>query len=92
MTSSLHGGRRYMPYVFTEHGVSMLSAVLKSDTAVEISLKIIDSFIDMRRFISKNAGIFQRLENVEQKLLNHHDKFNQIFNALESHDYTLWNI
>src|SRR5690606_31571103 len=52
--------------------------------AVEISLKIIDSFVAMRRFISKNAGIFQRIENVEQKLLNHDDKFNQIFNALES--------
>lgn len=75
---------KYLPYVFTEQGVSMLSAVLKSDTAVEISLKIIDGFVAMRRFISQNAGIFQRLENIEQKLLNHDDKFNQLFNALEA--------
>lgn len=76
--------RKYLPYVFTEQGVSMLSAILKSDTAIEISLKIIDNFVAMRRFISKNAGIFQRIENIENKLLNHDDKFNQIFNALES--------
>lgn len=82
--SSEHGGRRYLPYVFTEQGVSMLSAVLKSDTAVEISLKIIDSFVEMRRFISKNSGIFQRIDNIEHKLLNYDDNFNKIFNALES--------
>jgi hypothetical protein len=76
--------RKYLPYVFTEQGVSMLSAVLKSDTAIEISLKIIDSFVAMRRFIAKNAGIFQRLDNIEHKLLSHDDKFNKIFNALES--------
>lgn len=79
-----HGGRRYLPYVFTEQGVSMLSAVLKSDVAVEMSIKIIDSFVAMRGFISKNAGIFQRLENIEQKLLKHDDNFNKLFNALES--------
>ncbi len=84
VTSSYHGGRRYLPYVFTEQGVSMLSAVLKSDTAIDISIKIIDSFVAMRRFLTNNAGIFQRLENVEQKLLKHDDNFNKIFNALES--------
>lgn len=84
VTSNKRGGRRYLPYVFTEQGVSMLSAVLKSDTAVEVSLKIIDGFVAMRRFISQNAGVFQRIDNMEQKLLNHDDKFNQIFNALEA--------
>jgi transposase-like protein len=84
VTSNKRGGRRYLPYVFTEQGVSMLSAVLKSDTAVEISLKIIDGFVAMRRFISQNAGVFQRIDNIEQKLLNHDDKFNQIFKALEA--------
>jgi hypothetical protein len=82
--SSEHGGRRYLPYVFTEQGVSMLSAVLRSDTAIDISIKIIDSFVAMRKFITNNAGIFQRVENIEQKLLRHDDNFNKIFNALES--------
>ncbi len=86
VTSKGRGGRRYLPYVFTEHGVSMLSAILKSDIAIEISIKIFDSFVAMRRFISQNAGMFQRLETIEQKLLKHDDNFNKIFNALESKD------
>ncbi len=57
-----HGGRRYLPYVFTEQGVSMLSAILRSDIAIEVSIKIIDTFVNMRRFISQNASIFQRLD------------------------------
>jgi hypothetical protein len=76
--------RKYLPYVFTEQGVSMLSAVLKSEIAIEISMKIMDSFVAMRKFISQNAGIFQRLESLEQKLLNYDDKFTKLFNALES--------
>ena len=46
-----YGGRRYMPYVFTEQGIAMLSVVLKSDIAVEVSLKIMDSFVEMRKFL-----------------------------------------
>ncbi|MCE2706561.1 MAG: ORF6N domain-containing protein [Proteobacteria bacterium] len=84
--SSEHGGRRYLPYAFTEQGVSMLSAILKSDTAIDISIKIIDSFVAMRKFLTNNAGIFQRVENIEQKLLKHDDNFNKLFNALESND------
>lgn len=72
--------RKYLPYVFTEQGVSMLSAVLKSETAIEISMKIMDSFVAMRKFISQNAGVFQRLENIEQKLLKHDDNFTKLFN------------
>ena len=85
-TSSLdreHGGRRYLPYVFTEQGVSMLSAVLRSQTAIEVSIKIIDSFVNMRKFISSNGNMFQRFERVEQRLSLHDEKFNKIFNAIE---------
>ncbi len=80
--------RKYLPYVFTEQGVSMLSAVLKSDTAIETSIKIIDSFVNMRKFLSTNANIFQRLENIESKQLQYQqqtdDKFDKIFKAIES--------
>ena len=44
------GGRRYLPYVFTEQGVSMLSAVLCSETAIKVSIQIIDAFVEMRKF------------------------------------------
>ena len=46
-----HGGRRYMPYVFSEQGIVLLSAVLKSDIAVEVSIKIINNFVEMRNFL-----------------------------------------
>ncbi len=90
VTSNLdtgHGGRRYFPYVFTEQGVSMLSAVLRSKTAIEVSIKIIDSFVTMRRFLQNNASIFQRLDRVEINQLQHKldsdNKFDKLFKAIE---------
>jgi hypothetical protein len=74
------------PYAFTEQGVAMLSAVLKSDVAIKISIKIIDTFITMRKLISTNVGIIQRLENVEQKQIETDKKIDKIFDALESND------
>lgn len=54
-----------MPYVFTEQGISMLSTVLHSPTAIAVSIKIMDAFVSMRRFIATNAQLFQRLETIE---------------------------
>ncbi len=73
------------PYAFTEQGIAMLSAVLRSQTAVEISIKIMEAFVEMRRFILNNAAIFQRLEKIEQKQLVYEHKFDMLFQALESH-------
>jgi hypothetical protein len=84
--ASEHGGRRYLPYVFTEQGVSMLSAILKSETAVDVSIKIIDSFVSMRKFISQNASVFQRLDILEQNQLISNTNIDKIFKALESKD------
>jgi len=72
------------PYAFTEQGISMLSAVLKSKIAIEVSIKIIRAFVQMRKVLLSNASIFQRLENVEQKLLTHDKDFEKIFKALEN--------
>lgn len=72
------------PYVFTEQGVSMLSAVLKSDYAVEMSVKIIRAFVEMRYFLLKNASIFQRLDNIEHKILEYDKNFNKVFKAIEN--------
>jgi len=76
-------GLRRPPYVFSEQGVSMLSAVLKSKTAVYISLKIIRAFVKMRKFLSENASIFQRLDKIEHKQIEADTKFEQIFKAIE---------
>ena len=78
--------RKYMPYVFTEQGVAMLSSILRSETAVKVSIQIIDAFVGMRKFISQNAGIFQRLENVELKQLEADKNFKKLFDALQSKD------
>ena len=87
VTSSKHGGRRYLPIAFTEQGVSMLSAVLRSDTAVKVSIKIINAFVEMRRFIQNNAQVFTRLDSVEQRQLVFESEteknFEKVFQALE---------
>jgi len=80
--------RKYLPFVFTEQGVSMLSAVLRSDIAIEVSIKIIDTFVEMKRVISSNELLFQRFERIEQKLSVHDDNFNQVFKALENRQET----
>ena len=59
-------GIRRAPYAFTEQGVTQLSSVLKSKTAIEVSIRIMDAFVAMRRFLSANAGMFQRIERLEQ--------------------------
>ncbi|HPB02014.1 MAG: ORF6N domain-containing protein [Bacteroidales bacterium] len=83
ISSSEHGGRRKLPFVFTEQGVSMLSSVLKSEIAVRVSLSIIRAFVQMRKLIIHNAAIFQRIENVEKKQLQADSKIDKILNALE---------
>ncbi len=85
-------GLRKLPFVFSEQGVAMLSAVLRSQTAIQISIQIINAFVTMRRFLSANAGIFQRLDTVEKKQLEYKaetdKKFDQIFNAIEEREIT----
>ena len=78
-----YGGRRYLPNVFTEQGIAMLSALLKSNIAVKISIQIMKAFIEMRKFIMSNAQVFDRLTNVEYKLIEHDKKFDKVFNELQ---------
>ena len=75
--------RKYLPYVYTEQGISMLAGVLKNDIAIQVSISIIRAFIEMRKFISSNSQIFERLTNVEYKLLEHDKKFDKVFNELQ---------
>ncbi|MBU0713664.1 ORF6N domain-containing protein [bacterium] len=84
--------RKYLPYAFTEQGVAMLSSVLKSETAVRVSIQIIDAFVNMRRFIGANAQLFQRIDKIELKQLQDKseidEKFNQVFDAIEQKEIT----
>lgn len=75
--------RKYLPYVFTEQGVAMLSAVLRSQSAVQMNIHIINAFVEMRKFISNNALIFQRLDSLEQKQSKTDEKVEAILSAIE---------
>lgn len=78
-SSNTHGGRRYMPYVFTEQGIAMLSAVLKSDIAIEMSIKIINSFVEMRNLLMFSQELYSRLDRVELKQLETDKKLEEVF-------------
>jgi hypothetical protein len=77
------GGRRYLPFVFTEQGVAMLSTVLRSDVAIQTSIQIMQAFVSMRKFLLNNASFFQRLEQVELNQLKSNERIDKIFSALE---------
>ena len=84
------GGRRYLPYVFTEQGIAMLSAVLRSDAAIQVSINIMNAFVEMRRFIANNTLLFERISNVELKQLEYQkqtdEKLEQIFEYISGHE------
>ncbi len=80
---SEHGGRRTLPFVFTEQGVSGLSGVLKSTTAAKIHVAIMRTFVEMRKFITNHSGLLQRMDNIEHKQIENDQKFEKLFKALE---------
>lgn len=83
-TSKKRGGNRYLPYVFTEQGIAMLSAVLRSPTAVAVSIRIMEAFVSMRRFLLSNEQMFQRVHSLELRQLQTDMKVDTILNKLES--------
>lgn len=88
-TSNGRGGRRYRPYMFTEQGIAMLSGVLRSDVAVQVSIRIMNTFVEMRRFIANNALLFEKVSDIELKQLeyqkNTDEKFDKVFRYIEDH-------
>ncbi len=90
MRESGYGGRRTLPYVFTEQGISMLASVLHSEVAVNVSIGIMRAFVEMRRFIANNALLFERISNVELKQLEYQkqtdEKLEQIFEYISEHE------
>lgn len=84
------GGRRYLPYVFTEQGISMLASLLRSEVAVNVSIGIMRTFVEMRRFISNNSLLFERISTVELRQLEYQkqtdEKLEQIFEYISEHE------
>ena len=75
--------RKYLPYVFTEYGITMLAGLLKSEIAVSISIKIVNAFIEMRKVLNLNGQVFERLTKIEYKILDYDQKFDEEFNELQ---------
>lgn len=80
--TSSWGGRRYLPYVFTEQGVAMLSSVLNSERAIQVNIGIMRVFVNIRKLVSANKGILNRLNQLEYKVQSHDKKIRTIFEVI----------
>ncbi|MEW6416596.1 MAG: ORF6N domain-containing protein [Nitrospirota bacterium] len=78
-SSSGHGGRRYLPYVFTEQGVAMLSSVLNSERAVQVNIAIMRAFVKLREMIASHKDLAKRLDELEKK---YDEQFRVVFDAI----------
>ena len=82
--SRVHGGIRKLPYAFTEHGVTMLASVLKSEKARKMNIAIVRAFIALRKFATHYKGLLEQMNELREKIGNHDAQLNQIYDALEN--------
>lgn len=82
-TSRLHGGRRYLPYVFTEHGVLMAANVLNSPRAVAVSVALVKAFVRLREVLATNQVMGKRLAEVEKTLVTHDAALRDIYQRIK---------
>lgn len=73
-----HGGRRKMPYIYTEQGIAMLSAVLRSDVAIQVSIRIMKIFAEMRRYMAQGAFLYERVNNLEVRQIESNRKIEEL--------------
>ena len=76
------GGRRYLPYVFTEQGVAMLSSVLNSKQAVKVNIEIMRAFVKLRKVLSTHKDLAHKLKDLESKIVKHDKEIYTIFEAI----------
>ncbi|MCX2681904.1 ORF6N domain-containing protein [Galbibacter sp. EGI 63066] len=79
IVTSNWGGRRTPPYAFTEHGTVMLASILRSQTAVEVSIQIVKAFVKFREILTSQAGLAKKIDELENK---YDDQFKQVFEAI----------
>ncbi len=80
--TSGRGGRRYLPYAFSEQGVAMLSSVLRSDRAIQVNIAIMRAFVRLRQILATHKDRARKLEDLERKLGQHYQKFQIVFEAI----------
>lgn len=83
-TSKGRGGTRYMPYVFTEQGVAMLSGVLNSDKAISMNIAIMRAFVQIKKALLKQNDLKEQLKEIKDRLGEHDTQLNQIYDAMEN--------
>ncbi|CAN5264097.1 hypothetical protein BH20ACI1_BH20ACI1_22320 [soil metagenome] len=81
-SSGNYGGRRKLPYVFTEQGVAMLSSVLNSERAVQVNIGIMRAFVSMRKLLLTNEEVGKKITEIENKLGGHDEDFRRVFTAI----------
>jgi hypothetical protein len=81
-SARLHGGRRYSPYAFTEHGAVMLASVLNSSVAIQASIAVVRAFVRLRELVSSNEAFRRKLDEIERKLSDHDEKIAIAFDAI----------
>lgn len=85
-----YGGRRTLPYVFTEQGIAMLSSVLRSDVAVRVSIQIMDTFVEMRKYMANTSLIYNQLNLIEARQIHYQaetdEKFEKVFTYISEHE------
>ena len=84
VTSSLHGGRRFQPYVFTEQGIAMLSSVLNSDKAISMNIAIMRAFVEIRRTLLMENDLREQFKMLKERLGEHDAQLNHIYDAMEN--------
>lgn len=85
-SSGSHGGRRTLPYVFTEHGVLMLSSVLNSKRAIAVNIQIMRVYTKMRELLQQSIDLNERMESLEERLFEHDLQILRIVKRLETDD------
>ncbi|MCD8198545.1 MAG: ORF6N domain-containing protein, partial [Lachnospiraceae bacterium] len=94
---SRYGGRRKLPYAFTEQGISMLSAVLRSEVAIQVSIRIMDTFVEMRKYLANNTLLLSEVSNIKTRQIEAdiqrkafeektERRFEQIFDYISEHE------
>ena len=85
-----HGGRRKLPYVFTEQGIAMLSSILRSDIAISVSIRIMDSFVETRKYMANASLLHERLNTMEIRQINYQkeadERFDRVFDYIAAHE------
>jgi hypothetical protein len=84
IVTSKRGGNRYNPLAFTEHGVTMLASVLKSEKARKMNIAIVRAFIAMRQFVIQYQDLIDQISSLREKIGEHDTQLNQIYDAIES--------